>query len=179
VHLSALRQLFLQRSLLSPFIIEANRTLEITLKNTSASTQRANIEMTGMPEPYLSEWLSRQSREGREILTPSFMYGFAELVPLQVGKIVPFVKKTQDVQFNRLAIGTNAVNQNELTAKLYRWNDLLKNDMFISQYNDEFLAMGALLPYQVSSNIPIELHFDNLSNSLTHNVSVIAEGYHA
>lgn len=177
IHLYALRHLFLHYSLLSPFIIENNRKMEITLTNMSNEPQRANIQMTGMREQLLNQWIESNHRSGKKILKPVLLHGNAELAPLSNRMPVAFKRRQFDVKYHRLVIASSADDFNDITASLYRYQELLKNDMFINQYNDEFLSMRALVEYEISSNVPVELHLSNLNSSDTHTVSFIAEGY--
>lgn len=175
VHLSALRTLFLHRSLLAPFIIRENNTLELTLTNIGSSTIDANVQLLGFDHVALAELRAFNERTGKVLPKPAFLFGHDTVNALTTRKRIPIQEKATTVVFARMALGSTIEADTRVSIDVN--NDTIKKEVFLSQLNDEFLSMQALVPFEIGSRIPFDLLVTNKNNANAIQVSFIAEGY--
>lgn len=175
VHISALKNLFLHRSLLSPFVIEDTNNLEITITDESGAAQKANVMLAGMDHIGLRAFRQHQVAKFGKVLKPVFLYGSDTINANQVDKQIEIKKKAKPVIFTGMQVGSDSLSN--VLVSMAIDTDEIKSQVFAEQVNDEFLSMRSIIPYELSATVPFWLYATNLDGANPHNLSFIAEAY--
>lgn len=175
VQLSVLREFFANGPTAAPFVIQRNNTLEFTLTNNAATDQTANIELLGYGTPTLIALKEAYEAQGLKMPTPVFFYA-KELITAGISnQPVTIPNKSVDSEIVRAAIKTT--NDNDLRVSLNLFNETIKNDVFIQQFNDEFSSgKPSQVPLKVGANEPFSL-FANSASANDETLSFFAEAY--
>lgn len=174
VKLSALRQHFRNRKLLTPFVIQRNNHLNITLTNNAGVDSTVNIELLGYDTPAVSKLISEYEKMGLPMPQPVFLYATQEIPASASTFQVPIPTKAVDVEILRASISTD--QDEDITVSIQIYNEIVKNKVFVDQINNEFEQLAAMVPFAVGRNVPLSLQVDNLDNS-AHELSFLAEAY--
>lgn len=175
IQLSAIRQLFLRKSLLAPFIIQQNNKLVVTLTNTSGADQDVNIELLGYDTPALNKLVTAYEDKGIKRPVPVFLYAKGEVAANSANVSIPIPTKSADVEIVRAAIKTD--DDPDMSVTLQYFNEAIKNQVFVQQFNDEYEDAYSIVPIRVGGNSPLRLLASNTDQANANTLSFIAEAY--
>ncbi|MCH8567620.1 MAG: hypothetical protein LAT67_05125 [Balneolales bacterium] len=175
VHVETVRRLFRSRTLESPFIIKASRSLSITITNVSNQEQEVTVQLAGFDDWLLKRWVEDRKNQGQRILTPAFFYGKAEVGATERGKLLNLPPRSENMIVTRMQLASNG--DADIRVSLREYSSDLKQNLFLEQLNDEFDLKTALVPYRIKANWPLELVFDNRHPTQSRTVSALLEAY--
>ncbi|WP_409029447.1 hypothetical protein [Gracilimonas sediminicola] len=175
IQLSAIRQLFLRKSLLAPFIIQQNNELLVTLTNTSGTDQEVNIALLGYDTPALNKLIAAYDEKGIKRPTPVFLYAKGEVAADSANVSIPISTKSVDVEIVRAAIKTD--DDPDMSVTLQYFNEAIKNQVFVQQFNDEYEDAYSIVPIRVGGNSPLRLLASNTDQANANTLSFIGEAY--
>jgi len=175
VQLSVVRQMFLRKELLAPYIIKKNNDLLIELRNTSGNDQEVNIQLLGYDTPALNKLQSEYQKQDLKQPTPIFLYAKGEIQA--DGNNIPIEIKTKSVDINLVRAAIKSDGDNDLKVTLQLFNESIKNQVFVQQINDEYENNYSLVPIVVGKNSPFRLLVTNNDIANPKTVSFLGEAY--
>lgn len=174
-HLSTIKQLFKSKSLLAPYIIQQNNTLEVTLYNPTGNAESVNIQLNGLDTPALNKLVGEYESKGLKMPVPMFLYASDEIDAGAIGQSVDIKTKSVDLNLVRMAVGTS--NDVDISLSLKSFNESIKNEVYVDQINDEYESDYSSPPIKVGKNTPFSLLVSNDNLGSARQLSFIGETY--
>ena len=175
VQLAALRKHFLDNKLKFPYIIQASTDLNLVLTNTSGNDVVVNIELLGYDAPALNKLVKGYKTLGLEIPKPVFLTANAEIAASAQNYSVDIKTKSVDLEMYRATIVSD--DDDDMVVSLQIYNETVKNSVFIQQFNDEFAHFDAMVPFEVSSRVPLSLLVTNYDGANANTLTFFGEAY--
>lgn len=175
VQLPAIRELFMDSELLAPLIIQENNDLTFTLTNTSGNDIDVSMQLIGYDGPTTRKLVSLYEKRGIKMPTPVFLFAKDEIAANADNQVVDIPSKSVDVELHRAAIRSDS--DDDLTVSLERYNETIKNGVFVRQFNDEFsIGRRSFVPIEVGKSVPFTLKASNASSN-PQTLSFFGEAY--
>lgn len=173
--LSALRKLFLARSLRGALIIEKGTELFVTLTNTDGNGHTVNISLIGYDDVHLEQKMTSYQDNGVEFPSPEFVYITKEIASGVGQQRFSVNLPAYKLRLYRMAASTTG-NQDEIQLSIRQDRTRIKPEVYLSQINDEFEDKDIILPATLQAHTPFDLFVTNTGGG-SHRVSFIAECY--
>ncbi|WP_020402802.1 hypothetical protein [Gracilimonas tropica] len=173
--LSALRKLFLARSLRGALIVEKATELFVTLTNTDNTAHTVNVQLIGYDDEHLMHKMDSYEANGIEFPQPEFVY-ITKTIASGVGQQRFSVNlPSHKLRLYRMAVSTTGT-EDEIQLSIRQDRTRIKPEVFLSQINDEFEDKDIILPATLQAHTPFDLFVTN-TGAGAHTVSFIAECY--
>ena len=180
VHLAAIRQLFLNRALHAPFVIENQNRLDVQLTNDTVGALTARVQLVGYTEEMLEAWRSWSQETHGRILQPIFVHASEQLAAGASKKQVAVDIGTARAEVSRMAMGSEALSDISLSVQAVNQRMrkvTIDDDVTAAMLNDRYLDRAAESPILVDPSHSLTLFFTNASGVATRRVSMIGEAY--
>lgn len=175
VQANCLQQLFLYRSLRGAFIIPEQIRLQLSFTNTSGTDIQINVQLVGYTSLQLDNQLNLYKQKCVDFPKPLLLSANASIAAAADDQLVTVTLPSQKLRMYRMAIRSDS--DSNLLVKIRQEDTYIKQQIFISQINDEFNDMDIILPFDINSNVPFQLYFTNLDGANAHEVTFLAETY--
>lgn len=175
VQLSALRRLFLARSLRGALIIENGTELFVTLTNNGATGHTINLQLIGYDDAHLTHKMQSYQANNLNFPAPEFVY-ITKTIASGIGQQRFSVNlPSYGLRLYRMAASTTG-DEDEIQLSIRQDRTRIKPESFLSQLNDEFEDKDIILPATLQPQTPFDLFVTNTGGT-NHTVSFIAECY--
>lgn len=174
VQLSVVKELFRERRLKGPFIIQKQNFLEVTIENLTGAPISGNFSISGFDHIALQALEDAYSREARSMPQPLFLFAHEEIGANAVNQVVEIANRSVPVEFKRFAIKTD--NDPDITVQLLINNVPIRNTVQVEQVNYEFARLDSHVGYLINNNVDFILQATNAVGA-TRDLSFLAEGY--
>lgn len=175
IQLSVLREYFAAGKAAAPFVIQRNNTLDITLTNHAGNDQPVNVELLGYAKDSLVALHEAYQSRGLEMPTPIFFYGKGNIQSGIPNQQIDVPSKSVDAELVRAAVKSTA--DEDLRVTLKKFNETVKNDVFVQQFNDEYsLGKPSKIALNIGANDPFSVTV-NSNSGQTEMLSFFAEAY--
>jgi hypothetical protein len=176
ISLAAIHQLFKDGELLAPYIIQKNNDLLFELTNTSGTDLDVNMELLGYDGPSLRKLVQLYNQSSFDMPTPVFLFGSDSIPSKASNHYIEIPTKSMTVDLQRAAI--TSTKDESISISLLIANEVIKNEVFIEQFNDEFRnGQRLMVPITIGAGKNFNLTASNSDQANDQQISFLGESY--
>lgn len=175
VKLSAIIQHFKHLKLLAPYVIQQNNNLVFELTNSTGAAVPVNMQLLGYDAPGVRALQAAYKNKGVRMPEPIFLFANATVPASAQSFAINIPTKPVNLRLLRSTIVTE--DDNDITVSMKVYNETIKNQVFVEQFNQEYESSYPFIPFEVGVSVPFTLQADNLDGANAHDLHFLGEAY--